>query len=166
MLCIQVLDIYPLHIWFPPLESNNGIKCPVTLTNRTDDLVGVCIKPTFADARSNVGYPYVWEVRYGEGDPISSAFIRLGPHSSVTIYMVMRKKQQPLLQGDKGMFDVVMVATKSVEDLEFLGQLWSQLWSRDKELGTVVRRATLRVAVTSDPARCQEQQVVAAHQVS
>lgn len=76
----------------------------------------------------------------------------------------MRKQQQSSVQAGKGMFDVMMVTTKSVEDLDSLGRLWSRpSWRCVKELGTVVHRATLRVDVTSDPAtRCQE---VAAHQV-
>lgn len=72
------------------------------------------------------------------------------------------------------MFDVVMVATKSLEDLEYLGRLWRSWgpfmdrhsWRIIKESGTVVHRATLRVAVTTDPARCQQDVVAVHRQVS
>lgn len=83
--------------------------------------------------------------------------------------MTMEKQEQHPLQAQKGMFDVVMVATKQSEDLETLGLQWH--YAEDplrevKQIGTVVHRATLRAAVTSDhdPARFQE--VVAAHRVS
>jgi coatomer subunit beta' len=168
-----VLDVYPLEIWFP-FEPEKVIKCPVTLTNKTDDLVGVWITPTSLDARFNPGYPYVWQQHYIEDDRKSSIFRRLVPHSSETIYMTMRKQEQPLLEAaDKGMFDVVMVATKSEKDLKRLDRDWKYgrwRWNKSedpmriaKELGTVVHLAMLRAAVTSDLARCQE---VAAHQVS
>jgi hypothetical protein len=86
----------------------------------------------------------------------------------------MRKQVEPPLEAaDKGMFVVVMVATKSEKDLKLLDRYWNHgTWRqnksedplrRAKELGTVVHLATLRAAVTGDLARCQE---VAAHLVS
>lgn len=158
-----------MDIWFPS-EPNKVIKCPVTLTNKTDDLIGVCIKPTGQDTWSNSRYPYVLE-EYGQEEPKLPLFIGLRPHSSVAIFMTMRKQEQTPLQADKGMFDVVMVATKSEEDLNRLGTEWyhkTRMYEdplrRAKEFGTVVHVATLRAAVTHDPALRHE--VVVAHQVS
>jgi hypothetical protein len=68
----------------------------------------------------------VWEqLEYIKDEPVSSLFRRLEPHFSETIYMTMRKQKHPPLQADKGMFDVVMVVTKSEKDLKRLDQHWN-----------------------------------------
>ena len=48
--------------------------------------------------------------------------------------MTMRKQEQPPQEdADKGMFDVVMVATKSEKDLELLDGHWNHgTWRKDK----------------------------------
>lgn len=167
----KLLDVHPLELRFP-FEPNKLIECPVTLTNRTDRLVGVWITLTFPDTQSDYDFQYSWDGELWD-DTRSSLLDWLEPNSSKVIYVSMGKQQQPPLQEDMGMFKVVMIALESEETLRelelsyyffntYTKKGYEDLLKKAKEFGTEVYRTTLRT-VTCDPARCQD---VVTHQVS
>ncbi|KAJ1274385.1 hypothetical protein BS78_05G057900 [Paspalum vaginatum] len=159
---VSAMHVHPLLVSFPwDWEVNRCIKCPVTLTNKTEHDVGVWISPTSPDACfGGLGFPFLWELQSPEAAKGLTLFRWLTPHSSMVVFMTMRGATTRPLRKHMEMFDVVMFATKwwNLEDLELhlnKDTKSDDSWKRIKELGTEVYRATLRV-VTCDPARCQE----------
>ncbi|CAN6381916.1 unnamed protein product [Urochloa humidicola] len=170
----KLLDVYPLELRLFPVEPDNRIESPVTLTNRTEHHIGVWITPSFPDACSGLGFPYARDQDKGAEDDLSSLFCRLGPHCTEVVYMAMMEQQQNLLvEENMAIFKVVMMATESeeaVRDLESLIYIMNDNAKTDliegllncaKELGTdVVHQATLRAVVTCEQAITSLQEVV------
>ncbi|TVU26620.1 hypothetical protein EJB05_29174, partial [Eragrostis curvula] len=104
----EMLDVHPLELRFP-FELSKVIECPVTLTNRTHDHVGVWITP-----KHKRRFPDLWK-RDPLEDPCLSLFKVIEPHSTVVVGMIMKKQSQQPLQ-DTCNFEVIMIVMGSKND--------------------------------------------------
>ncbi|CAL4985632.1 unnamed protein product [Urochloa decumbens] len=155
----DLLEVYPLELRFPLERSkrkdNAASECSVTLTNRTDDYVGVWITPINSDTRSSLVFPYMWEEPcYNNG----TLFRGLRPHTSLCVNMAMKKKheQLPLLQEETDMlFQVTMIPAESEKALKRLESDLVNGTDVLKYVATKIYWTTLR-AVTYDPEKCQD----------
>ncbi|CAN6362685.1 unnamed protein product [Urochloa humidicola] len=138
----NLLDIHPreLHFYFKP---NEVIRCPVSLTNKTDHYVGVWITASSPE-----------EDLY---NPLECSLIQ--PHSTWVVAVEMKKQQQPP-QRDTEEFEVLMIAMGSEDDIRSLKSSFgssndqlsvsSYFWTRVEELGGEIHVAVLK-AVICDP---------------
>lgn len=152
------LDLYPLELHFP-FEPNKLINCPVTLTNKTDNHIGVWITPTSSYA-----------LHYYFRSPRSPTFEMLEPHSTSVLTVTLRKLLLPPLQ-DRGKFEVLMVAMRSEQHLKNLKlepsigkklRMDSNFVRRVEELGGQLHRKML-IAVICEPV---SRQAAVTYQVS
>jgi coatomer subunit beta' len=91
------LDLHPLELHFP-FKPNKLIKCPLTLTNKTDHHIGFWITPTSSYAL----HYYFRSLR-------SPTFKMVEPHSTLVVTVTLRDLLVPPSQ-DRGKFEVSMVA--------------------------------------------------------
>ncbi|CAN6373288.1 unnamed protein product [Urochloa humidicola] len=170
----KLLDVYPLEFRLFPMEPDNRIQSPLTLTNRTDHHIGVWITPSFPDSCPGLGFLYARDQDEEADDHPGSLFCQLGPRCTKVVYMtMMEQQQQPLVEENMAIFKVMMMATESEEAVRDLESLFysmndntkmntiEDLLRSAKELGTeVVHKATLRALVTCEPAITRDQEVV------
>ncbi|KAM3370266.1 hypothetical protein ACQJBY_017895 [Aegilops geniculata] len=137
----KLLEVYPQRLLFP-LEPKNkettGSGCPVTLTNNTNDYVGIWIKPINGKFKET-------EI--------------MEPHSTLVVYATMKMHAQP--PKDKVEFEVLMIILRSKQDHGKLKSFIVDKLNMDsgfmvhvKNLKAEVYRAML-TAITCDPASCQ-----------
>uniref|UniRef100_N1R4M9 Uncharacterized protein n=1 Tax=Aegilops tauschii TaxID=37682 RepID=N1R4M9_AEGTA len=137
----KLLEVYPQRLLFP-LEPKNkettGSGCPVTLTNNTDNYVGIWIKPINEKFK---------ETKIME------------PHSTFVVYATMKMHAQP--PKDTVEFEVLMIIVESKGDH---GKLESSISGKLKmDSGFMVNVKNLKAevyhamltAITCEPASCQ-----------
>jgi coatomer subunit beta' len=141
------LDLHPLELHFP-FKPNKLIKCPLTLTNKTDHHIGFWITPTSSYAL----HYYFRSLR-------SPTFKMVEPHSTLVVTVTLRDLLVPPSQ-DRGKFEVSMVAMGSEQHLKNLKlepstgnklKMDSNFVRQVEELGGQVHRKML-TAVICEPA--------------
>ncbi|KAL6640387.1 hypothetical protein ACP70R_021510 [Stipagrostis hirtigluma subsp. patula] len=148
----KLLDVHPLELRFP-WEPNNRIRCPVTLTNRTDHYVGVKITPICQDTCSDLHFLVLWEGKRREV-PYSPLFQLVEPHSTLVLTMTMEEKQLPPPPREIGKYEVLMLEIGSEEVLRDLKlKMHRYFLKKVEEIRGEVHRAMLR-AVICDPSSC------------
>lgn len=111
----KLLDVHPQELCFP-FERNKLIRCPLTLTNRTEHSVGVWITLTYPDKRSGLRFPVMCGKEYLEDTACSEI---LGPHSTLAVSMTMKELREPP-PCDTAKFEVLMILMSQKEHLEKL----------------------------------------------
>lgn len=160
----KLLDVHPLELYFP-FERNKLIRCPVTLTNRTEDYVGVWITLIYPDIRSGLRFPVVCGKESLEGTEACSHLSEImGPHSTLAVPMTMEELWVSP-QCDRGKFEVLMIVMSQKEHLEKLkaSNMDGDFLKRAQELEGTVHRVILKAAIR-DQTRCQA--VIANYKVS
>ncbi|KAJ1274532.1 hypothetical protein BS78_05G069800 [Paspalum vaginatum] len=141
----NLLDIHPRELRFP-FKPNEVIRCPVSITNRTDRYLAVWITPTNPEQGIYV--------------PFKCSLIH--PHSTGVVAMKMKKQQQrPRCDTEK--FEALMITMASEDDIRDLKtsfgdshgdnvlSMSTEFWKRVKELRGEVHVGEL-IAAICDPA--------------
>ncbi|KAL6655802.1 hypothetical protein ACP70R_006628 [Stipagrostis hirtigluma subsp. patula] len=166
----NLLDVYPLEVRFP-FEPDKRIRCPVSLTNRTNYYVGAWITLACTDDASlDLCFPGSWDPESSdeedepsdEEDPRPHCFQIMKPHSTWVVAMTMMEQhEQPQPPQDTAKFEVVMIAMESEQVLKNLQpsianklNMDSEFLKRLEELGGDVYSAML-TTIICDPASCQ-----------
>ncbi|KAG0528825.1 hypothetical protein BDA96_05G046000 [Sorghum bicolor] len=155
------LDVHPLELRFP-WRPNRRIRCPVTITNRTDHYIGVCIKPCCPDTTTTLDLHSLafWDDKR-QKDPCSPIFRLVEPHSTLVVTMMVEEKQLPPPPQEIGMYQVMLLEMRSEEVLENMKSSNGSNFNIASEFVKGVRMGndwhlTFLRASICDPSSCQE----------